>query len=829
LPIRCRLLAALSGLIVLSGPMAAKVAAKDFPVAITAARVGLPSAVQAADQQDANQSSHISKFAAWTPIYLNLQISEAISGSAEIVVQAPDPDEINTTLAVPLNLSDLKNGAQGAASAMAYVRPGGIGEITVFIRSAGGGKPLSEPFRVRSLRPRDRLSYVVLTLGPHIPGFELPKPITGTPEQMAPLRGGRIEHTELTDVSQLPERWFGYDSVDVAILNTAPGSNPFIERIFGDQANPGDKAKREALLEWVRRGGRLVVTVGGNAGLVARLPALQELLPFAVNPALPSRSPGIVELTWGARESTSITSTLSGALGSRSDKFPVANLVPKPERPAWVVIPTKDRLKDLKDALAVQAPYGLGRVTLVAFDLDRSPFTEFTQRPEFWDWVLREGGAKRASAGSEGRPKPGATGSTEEEDEVAVSLRTHIDTFHDIPVVSFGWVAILLVLYIILIGPIEYFFLKQVLGRLELTWITFPIIVLTVSLATCFTAYSLKGRELRINKVDVVDVDPASNRIYGTTWFTIFSPRIETYTLGVSPAEGWSDENDPKGTTVNWLGAPRGGRPSLLRRSYQYHEDAAGLEKVPVQVWSTKSFVANWSSKIANEPAGQSGNFVASTLVESRLEHPPADRTTAIGTFVNRLPIPVLSDCVAFYAGQAYPIPGGTIRSGETIRLVLDKGMPANQWLQKESRLEEVLRRVPSYFERPSAGKAPPLTPEAQGSMDDAFPFWGALFHESSLTYAEGVIARNASLRWLDQSWRLDQANQGQVILIGRVAPQIGRAEETLSGPRAASLLWLKGIPGTGETRTSIPGTGRQETWVRVYLPVKSYPGQVRP
>ena len=67
----------------------------------------------------------------------------------------------------------------------------------------------------------------------------------------------------------------------------------------------------------------------------------------------------------------------------------------------------------------------------------------------------------------------------------------------------------LIVLYILLIGPIEYFFLKRVLGRLELTWITFPIIVLTVSLAAYFTAYSLKGRDLRVNKIDVVDVDPA--------------------------------------------------------------------------------------------------------------------------------------------------------------------------------------------------------------------------------------------------------------------------------------------------------------------------------
>jgi hypothetical protein len=810
---RLRFLAALVSLIALTAP----IAAKDYTVKITAARIGLPQAVKTIEKDDAGQSSHVSKFAAWAPVYLDLEILAAISEPVEIVVESADPDEISTTLTIPLNLSGAKVGSRISAAdvgAIGYIRPAGIGEATITIRSATGGHDLSEPFRVRSLRPRDRLSYIVLNLGPHIPDFELPKPPVGSTEQASGFRGGRVDLTEFTDVNQLPDRWFGYDAVDLVVLNTAPGAEAFINRLFGENATSADKAKREALIEWLRRGGRLVVTVGGNAGLVAKLPALLELLPYSVNAAQPNRKSRAVVLSWSARESSQ-TSTLSGSLEDKSGSLAVANLQPKQERPARILIPTRDRLKDPRDVLACQSPYGMGRVTVVAFDLDRPPFTEFTQRSEFWDWVLREGGANRASAGSEGKPKPGASGQTEEEDEVAIALRMHTDTFENVPVVSFGWVAILLGLYILLIGPIEYFFLKRILGRLELTWITFPIIVLTVSLAACFTAYSLKSRELKINKLDTIDVDPASNRVFGTTWFTIFSPHIETYTFGISPGEGWFTDQDPAGTVVTWVGAPRGGRPSLLRRTYRYHVGEDGLENVPVQVWSTKSFVANWSAAL------QANN---SSLVESRLEHPPGNRSAVIGTFVNHLPIPVLSDCVAFYAGEAYPLPGGTIRPGETIRLVMDKGTPASQWLQKESRLEEVLRRVPSYADRPTTAKiasAQPATSGSQALLDNSFPFWGVFFHEASLSFGEGVIPRNASLRWLDQSWRLDQANRSEVILVGRAAPPIGAAEETLSGPSAPSRLWLKGIPGTGGARTPIPGTGRQETWVRVYLPVK--------
>jgi hypothetical protein len=785
--------------------LAAPASAADFPVKVTAARVGLPPNVKPGE--DSGQSAFIAKFACWVPLYVDLELTGPISDPVELLIESPDPDEITTTLAIPLNLA----GAGGKVSAaergaIGYVRLAGSGEVTITVRKQGG-EVLSEPFRLRSLRPRDPLTYVVLSLGNSLAGFDLSKAVTAGGEPLAGLRGGRVEVAAITDFAHLPDRWLGYDGADIVVLNT--GADDFLRKLFGEG---GDKTKREAMLEWVRRGGRLVVAVGANAKLIAgELRELRELLPLDVSG---SRTLGSLALYWSGRES-STASTLSGVLTGKAP-FPVATLVPKEARPSRVLIPPSDRRASIKDISSGQAAYGLGRVTVVGFDLDRPPFTEFALQPEFWDWVLREGGANRASLGSDGKPKPGATGPTDEEDEVAAALRTHTDTFDGVPVVSFGWVALLIILYILLIGPIEYFFLKRILGRLELTWITFPIIVLTVSLAAYFSTYSIKGHELKVNKLDVVDVDAASGRVYGTTWFTLFSPRIETYTLGISPGDGWGAAEP--GTSVSWLGAPRGGRASLLHRKYAYRSDAAGLadglEQVPVQMWSTKSFVANWS-----------GHLDSAVGMESRLEHPPGDPTTVIGTFVNHLPVPVLFDCVAFYAGQAYPLPGGTIHSGDTIRLVFDKGVPSHQWLQKESRLRELLDGAGIAAERtgPAKGAAPQqatVSSAVAAPVGSSLPMLGVLFHESSLTYAEGVIPRNASLRRLDQSWRLTPENRSEVILVGRATPPVGPAESALSGPNAASRLWLKGLPGSGD-RPPIPGTGRQETWVRVYLPVR--------
>jgi len=786
--------------------------ARDYPVRITGARVGFP----------AGHANHrddpIVRFACWAPVDVDLELLGAIGEAAELVIEAPDCDEITTTLAIPLNLAGAGgNHSLSSIGKLGYLRPAGVGEATLTVRAAGGGKPLSEPYRIRSLRPRDPLTYVVLALGAHPAGFELPKaPGAGAGADSSPgLRGGRVELGTITDVAQLPTEWFGYDAADLVILHTGRGAHGFLDRICGAESSAADRRRRDALLEWVRRGGRLVVTLGESAGELARWPSLRDVLPLEVTGR---RELDRLGMYWGARESSQ-TSTNSGALVAKEGRFPVANLAFRPDRRARVLIPPPDRRGEKDEIVAGQRGHGLGRVTLVGFDLDQGPFADLQQRPEFWDWVLREGGANRASAGSEGKPRPGGGTLTEEEDELAVSLRTHLDSFEGVPVISFGWVAFLIVLYILLIGPGEYYFLKHVLGRLELTWITFPIIVLTVSLAAYFTAYALKGRDLRINKIDIVDVDAASGRVDGTTLFSIFSPRIDDYTFAVTPGEGWSNDATPPGTVMSWVGAPRGGRASLLRRSYRYHSDADsvadGIEKVPVQVWSTKSFVSRWSAPV--DPAWLDPDPM--DPVNRRLEHPRDTELAAgvTGTFINRLPIPVLHDCVVFYTGQAYPLPGGTIRSGETIRLVFDGGILSADWLKKEGKLDQLLSLGGSALERAAPGKgAAQAVPAAHGGPA---PLFGLLFHEAALTHGEGIIPRNATHRRLDQSWRLSPENRDEIILVGRASAS-GAAESTVSGASSPTRLWLRGLPGEGP-RTPIPGVGRQETWVRIYLPVR--------
>ena len=77
---------------------------------------------------------------------------------------------------------------------------------------------------------------------------------------------------------------------------------------------------------------------------------------------------------------------------------------------------------------------------------------------------------------------------------------------------------------------------------MELTWITFPTIVVVVSLVAYAAAYAVKGTDLRINRVDVVDVDQGVRRdgeprilVRGTSFATLFSPQNRDYDVTVAP------------------------------------------------------------------------------------------------------------------------------------------------------------------------------------------------------------------------------------------------------------------------------------------------------
>jgi hypothetical protein len=373
-------------------------------------------------------------------------------------------------------------------------------------------------------------------------------------------------------------------------------------------------------------------------------------------------------------------------------------------------------------------------------------------------------------------------------------MQRGLEEFEGVPIISFWWVALFILLYILVVGPLDYFLLKKVVKRLELTWVTFPIVVISVSAAAYFTAYSLKGHDQKVNKLDLVDIDLQTSTVQGNTWFSVFSPRIQNYSVSVEPADRWGLRKDsPPVPLVSWMGSANKGRQSLFRRSYDYEPLAAGMDHVPIQVWSTKGFQATWQAPIdpANPP-------LKATLGSK-------EANEVHGEITNNLPV-TLQDVYLIHGKNVYAL--GTLTSRNTVRVAkIQKDVQeVNAWLrsnQYTGNTPQVNSNQNNYNNTRYADPEP-----ARSFMRSL------MFHEAVQKAGPGSFY-NGGLREYDQSWRLrpDGNPPGEeAILVGKVAVEHGPAKDVAAKPTCVSRLKLG---------SALEGTMRQETYVRAFLKVQ--------
>src|SRR5207249_3302817 len=156
-----------------------------------------------------------------------------------------------------------------------------------------------------------------------------------------------------------------------------------------------------------------------------------------------------------------------------TDKIPLARLDPgNVTAGLWDVMAATDDGRPL----IARMPYGLGHITLLAFSLDTGSFTEWEGRAEFLKTlILRVGSRVNPNIQEDFRMDMGAS-------DLTSDLQRTLEIV-DVDVVPFGFVAVFIILYIIVVGPVDYFVLKYVFKKLEWTWITFPTVVVAVSVA----------------------------------------------------------------------------------------------------------------------------------------------------------------------------------------------------------------------------------------------------------------------------------------------------------------------------------------------------------
>jgi hypothetical protein len=758
------------------------------------------------------------KAGSWTPVYIDLTAGDnpIFPGDGVIVVKTSDSDDMENSYAVPLPQLD----AREPGRVLAYARTANASsDLQVVIFDPRGQVLAAEKPNRQSYSPFGPASWLYLTAGSQNQALR---------EALFPRKAGQEEDdgsadqvhcfARTTDPKELPTRWFGYSSVDLMLLETA--NQTFMEDLLADAGG-----RKEALAEWVRRGGRLVISVGRNHQLVKSLLEKMPLIGCNVTGSLQRD-----QLTKVAEWSGGRDPFIARGLKSGQTKVDITRLEIEPRRGVEAVVVEPPSADDaVERPVVVQAPCGLGRVVLVAFDLETEPFLKWAGRPKFLKKLQQTleplDVAEKQDQTNPQWGMPGVPGWGGDQNEVGTRLQNRLQSFEDVPVISFGWVALFILLYILVVGPLDYFFLKKVVKRLELTWITFPAVVLIVSAVAYFSAYYLKGNDLRINKLDLMDIvgeldekgsHSAGTRAYGSTWFTLFSPRIQNYIIGTEP--GWDaapvgSTNNPYSTVITWFGSPEntwggagaGGSPGLFRRAYDYAPDASGLMGVPIQVWSTKSFNASWQEQLTD----------TAPLFSADLAHPPADVNLLTGTITNHLPV-ALQDAWLFYHGHCYEM--GRLETGETR---IDDLVARGKEKQMEQWLSDTHWQMGQQVNNPNNWNPRVNRQQVSQGGPMGWLIKPMLFNEADKNSSNRM--RNSALRQFDQSWRLKRADE--VIVVGRaatgVAPdKLSPAEKVAQDGVSASRLWLGKLPTPKEARPPLAGLMLQETYVRVFLPV---------
>jgi hypothetical protein len=245
---------------------------------------------------------------------------------------------------------------------------------------------------------------------------------------------------------ELPDSSLGFHGVDVLMVN-ANGA-PLLQELTVLQ--------RTAITDWIQSGGRVFMTLGESASkLSAAAPWLIDLLPLASSIETIELSPSAIETY------TSTQNPLDDFVGAR---------LPKDVGDVLLMGRTSRRIST---PMAADYVVGLGRVTVLAADLENEMFAAW---PERMDLVQRVTGGVFSIKKS----KAIGNGVTAFND-LAGQTRSTLDQFPVKRKFGFAVLALILLALIALIGPLDYLFVNRVFGKPLLGWLTFPIVVLGLS------------------------------------------------------------------------------------------------------------------------------------------------------------------------------------------------------------------------------------------------------------------------------------------------------------------------------------------------------------
>lgn len=547
----------------------------------------------------------------------------------------------------------------------------------------------------------------------------------------------------LTDGNQFPHHWSGFDGVDLIVFS---GSQATIVNDLAD-------AQKQALADWVRHGGRMVLTLGGQAlAAVAPDAWLNKSLGLEIEEQVVDFDPRAIESYSGTQ--TPLKSFAGLRLPSSGGRTLLTG-----------------RTVDRQSAPIVKEYLiGFGRLLVLAADLDQEPFATWPDRQNLLerfvpDVLILNKNTTRHS---------GAVGYS----DIVGQIRRTIDQFGSHWWLPFKLLAGFFVLYLGLIGPLDYWVVNRWIGRPLLGWITFPFAVLVFAgLAFYGTTVATPSQPV-VNQFSVVDIDPSENVARGFAWSQYLSGTAKQNDLAFAIQPSFADP-DATQPILGWWGVNGeefGGLASIGRDrqmpSYTIKTTTTdGAQRstiangLPLATAATKGLAARWQ-------------FAPNTDASSSLKQRTGTDLIS-GGISNPLDVDLL-DAILVYRGWAYLLPT-RFAAGQRISQVSTLTSKNLKWRLTRRSVDN------------GTAATEPWNPELQGDLDRLLEIVMLYDAAGGARYTE---LNNRIINHLDLSHVLAT---NHAILIGRVD---------------AAVIQLQ-----GDTPTAEMGTVR--SYARILLPVE--------
>lgn len=378
------------------------------------------------------------------------------------------------------------------------------------------------------------------------------------------------------------------------------------------------------LERWVKNGGHLVALIGTRTSELQQSPLARWL-------------PGDGRSLKAAR-----LTDLSPLVFASQTEFPMppANRV---EGTLFNYSDGENIVRTFDGELVMRFAHGFGRVTLVGIDFDKRPLM---------NWRGLDGLV--AALADLGQQENKAANDTERLSRTGISelqtqLHTALATFPETAEQSVPSMLGMVLLFLLLIGPLDYVIVHKWLKRPELTWVSFPGVVLLAVLAATVTAGSSRGEKVATNQLDFLDYDSLSGHLHHTSFATVYSPENRRYSINLSRDERLQLGPNTPQTGMMWLANPepnfggmyRVGGFEVGKPEYELSWELSHVRNAPISAGSTRSWRGEFETQLA-EP-----------LIEARLERQGVGQFTAESYISHRFAEPIDQWIIAF-AGRVY-------------------------------------------------------------------------------------------------------------------------------------------------------------------------------